>query len=186
MNKGPTLRAWLGRQPVPHAIQAEKEDGTEKTVQIGVARSKFRDAENCLKGCIRCVALDEKGNELRVWEADTYEELREERQAPEADPLSSSVERIAAIITEACDRAVQRHAEMVTQGFSHMSALVQVLSNRNAALEKAWQQMFFSQQQPNADGSPNDALMGTLMQLALGGGIAPPAPKPPNGAAPED
>jgi len=181
-----SLRAWLRRFPKPTTVKVELPDDEEKIVSIGMAKSWARDAELTIGPALKCEALDDEGRSLRVWECDSYETIIEDQKKPSHDPLSTSVERIAEIITTACDRAVQRHGEMVAKGFEHMAALVQVLGNRNAALEKAWQQLLFSQQQQQVEpDDPNNALMGTLVQLAMGAGVAPPKPPPVNGAAKE-
>lgn len=180
----PVLRTWLARQPHPATVRGEKPDGEEKTVTLGVARSKFRDAAECLKECIRCVALDEKGNELRVWEVENAEELRGAKAEEKGDPLSNSVERIAAIIADSCDRAVQRHAEMVRTGFEQMAEFVRAATTRNSALEKAYLQMVFNAQQTQPETDPNAAMVNTLLPLLLGGGLmqSPQQPQPPNGS----
>jgi hypothetical protein len=176
------MRAWLRRQPKPVLIKAELLNGDEKVYAVAQHRSWAGDAERALKDAVRAEALNEKDQTIRIWEADNIEELTAAKTPAEADPLSTSVERIASILSEACDRAVSRHSEIVRTGFEQMGQLVQVLSARNAALEKAWHQLFFSQTQAEQnDADPNNALVGTLMQLAIGGGMAPPKPPPVNG-----
>lgn len=177
------FRAWLRRQPKPALLKAELADGSEKEVAIGLAKSWARDCELQCKNAIRVSALNEKNQELRIWECPNIEEFEEAQEKASEDPLANSVERIAKIMSDACDRAVERHATIVRTGFEQMGQLVQVLSARNAALEKAWQQLFFSQQQPAEEGDPNHAMVQTLMTLALGGGIGGvPKPAASNGA----
>lgn len=179
MHASPNLRAWLARQPHPTTIRAEKLDGDEKTVRIGVARSKFRDAEAALKDCVRCEALDESGATLRVWEAENAEELSRKvlSGAPDPDGPRAMLIEFARLLATGADQAAARHEALVKVAFEQHAALVAVLSNRLAALEKAWHQLLMSQQ---PEQNPGDALMGALAPLIMGGMQAP--PPQPNGA----
>lgn len=144
------LRAWLRQHPQPARVRAIV-DGDERIVRIGSSRSKWRDAEDALRSAESAEALDADGAILRVWTA--------EDQDPAAPPTAAAPGRerelamMARIIADASDRAALRHAEAYRLAYEQQCLLVQLLAERLAALERAWQRILMErgEEPPNLD-----------------------------------
>ena len=179
-----SIRGWLSRVPYPHTVRVERDDGEEKTVRIGVSRSKWRDAEAAIGAdAVRLEALDDAGAVIRVWEADGYEQ-KEKPEKPAKSKEEQMLETFARLMVDACDRATQRQSEMIASAFGMMTSLLNSIYARNAALEKAHQQWIMSAQVNNdgADADPNQGLVAAVIAQALtGGGMHMQPPQPPNG-----
>lgn len=163
----PELRTWMHRNPQPASLRVERADGDDRIVKIGVARSKWRDAESACGGdAIRIEALDRDGNVLRVWEPEVEEESAPlAKQAKVASEHAMLVE-FARLLADSCDRATQRQSEMVQAAFGMMTSLLNTMGARNQALEKAWHHLVMSQQPEGAD-DPSTPIMQTMLALAM-------------------
>lgn len=169
------LRRWLQKHPHPHAVRGETSDGDERTVKLGVARSKWSDAEKALADCWKLEALDAEGNVLRVCDVEGVAGPKEEPNGK-----GPSLVELGRLLNESADRSAERHAEAYRLAYEQQRLLVEVLSARLQALEKAWHQLIMSQTPENAD--PNAPLVQTLLGLAIGGPMqAPGGGAPPNG-----
>lgn len=166
------IRSWLARSPHPSTVRIERADGEEKTVRIGVTRSKWRDAESAIgSDVVRAEALDEQGAVLRVWESDTADEQRKKGQASPEQAQAVQLTRFAELLTDACDKAVQRHTEFVNVAFNQLGELVKLYATRNAMLEKAWHKLLVDSAEAQAEAAqandPSDAIIGGIVQAAL-------------------
>jgi hypothetical protein len=175
-----TLRAWLCRQPHPSSLLCALSDGGERKVRIGVSRSRWRDAEEACAGAVRVEALDEHGEVLRVIDLG-----EPESSSTSSSPSSSEgamLERFATLLAEASDKAAARHEAAYRLGFEHLSALVQVLSQRLTALEAAWQKALMA-----APASEESAADGQFLSQVMGllGSSSPSSPSNANGAKKE-
>jgi len=174
------LRAWLHRNPQPITVRFERADGEERTLRIGVARSKWRDAESALAHAVKCEAFAEDGALLRVWEAENVEETQAGASGKKGVAAEPSFVEYARIYNAGCDAAVQRYEAIVGRAFDQQGVLVATLSGRLAALEKAWHELLMSQQPPETDADPNQNMVTALLGAALSAG-PPAAPPPANG-----
>lgn len=166
------LTRWLARQPHPASVRVERADGEERTVRVGVARSKWRDAESAIgNDAVRAEALDENGAVLRVWEAANAEEIRGKKEVTAEQAQQQALVRFAELLSESCDRAVQRHTEFVNVAFTQLGALVQLYAQRNAMLEKAWHKLLIESAEAQAAAAgqpdPSDAIIGGIVQMGM-------------------
>lgn len=108
---------------------------------------------------VRAEALDEDGSTLRVWETDELLAVTPSRvRAHEQQP---SLLEFARILAESCDRAALRQAEVFRTAFEQQAVLVNALSGRLAAVEKAWHTLLMSQRAEEQD--PNGSLVSALL-----------------------
>lgn len=179
------LRRWLSKHPHPDRVKAELPDGDEKTVRIGVNRSKFRDAEEALRGAVWLQALDPDGNILREWSDESFEEKRATTLARSDDASAAALSNFATLLASAYENGAKAHAEAYKMAFELMALLCNTIIGRNAALEKVLLESIQNQPE-NAEGDPNMAMVSAILpaiaaSLAGGGNVRPPAS--PNGAA---
>lgn len=173
------LRGWLSRHPHPSSLRVERVDGDERTVRVGVTRSKWRDAESAIGDAVRVEALDSDGATLRVWESDAASDERAKRSPTPATREEVMLARFAELLNDACDKAVMRHTEFVNVAFTQLGSLVQLYAQRNAMLEKAWHKLLVDSAEAQAEAAPDasDAIIGGVMQMALqGASTSTPAP----------
>lgn len=166
------LRTWLSRTPQPSSLLVERLNGQPKPVRIGTSRSRWRDAESAVgDDYVRVEALDEKGALLRVLTSELAEEEAEKAAAkPAANENVEMLREFARLMTEACDRAVERQASMMTTAFEQLGGLVQLYAARNAMLEKAWHKLLVDSANAQAEAASDpaaDAIMGGIVQMAL-------------------
>lgn len=181
-----TMRAWLQRDPQPTRIRCALPGGDEKTVRIGDSRSRWRDAAASCAGAVRLEAFNDAGESLRVWEeeggGDDAGAAARGKKGPE-----SSLAELGRIIAEAADASAQRHADAYRLAYEQQALLVNVLSQRLQALERAWHRLLMSETgrtetgeaDPNAD--PSNLLNAQNVQMVatlLAGALAPPLPPP--------
>lgn len=188
-----SLRSWLKSEPVPHTLKCELEDGEEKTVRMGTARSRLRDAESACKGAVRVEALDADGATLRVWESPEAEDSHTAQVIATpiahgaADQNLVMLTTMARLLQEAGDAGAARHAEAYQQVFAQYATLMQTVSDRLQQFEGLWQQMLLQRQEEveeaaeqvnaqaaevaataaNPTTSPNEQMVNTLLQGAL-------------------
>jgi len=177
------LRRRLSKHPHPDKVKAEFIEGDEKTVRIGVTRSKFRDAEEALRGAVWLQALDPDGVILREWSDETFEEKRT-TLARSDDPSSATLSNFATLLAGAYENGAKAHAEAYKMAFELMALLCNTIIGRNAALEKVLLESIQNQPE-NADADPNMAMVSAILPAiaaSLAGGQVRP-PTPPNGAA---
>jgi hypothetical protein len=163
------LTKWLARTPRPAAVRVEKSDGETKTVTIGMSRSKWRDAESAIgDDAVRCEAVDEKGNVLRAWTAEALADHPPEKKKQVEGPEAMLV-RFAELLTDACDKAVSRHAESINTAFVQLGELVKLYASRNAMLEKAWHKLLIDSAEAQAEAQPDtsDAVIGGIVQMGM-------------------
>lgn len=173
------LRRWLQKHPHPATVRGWTADDDTKSVKLGVERSKWRDAEAALADCWKLEALDGEGNVLRVCELDGASERAKRTDDKSADRDIA----IARLISSAHNEGAERHADAYRLAYEQQRLLVEVMSARLHALEKAWHQLLMAQQ---SDADPNQGMVAALLAGAFGG-ATPPAPAPeapkPNGKA---
>lgn len=189
------LRPWLKQAPQPYKLIADFEDGTTKTIKVGEARSKYRDAELSLKGAIRIEAMDREGDVLRVWEAHDAVEREAAATARRGDDSMAMVTRVAQLLVEAGDHAAERHAQAYQLAYQQQMLLVSTVTERLASLERVWHEQLMNRaddiaEQENelaeaidaaaATGNgkaddPNTGLVMGLLQGVLMNGGAPPS-----------
>lgn len=175
------LRRWLQKHPHPVTIRGLDADGEERTVKLGVARSKWADAEAALSDCFRLEALDAEGNVLRVCDVDGAAPPATERAPVPGGP---SLVELGRLLEHAADRSAERHGEAYRLAYEQQRLLVEVLSSRLQALEKAWHGLLMAQAQAaNGEADPNAGLVAALLAAVGGGlpGVTPPGPS--NGKA---
>jgi hypothetical protein len=172
-----TLRRWLQKAPRPDIIVGLDPDGEERKVKIGVLRSKWSDAENALAGCSHADALDHLGNVLRSCELDGAP------PASEAAPGAARGElvELARLLNEAHDAGATRHGDAYRLAYEQQCKLVEILTTRNQALEKAWHQLMMAQERPD-EVDPNAGMVQALLGGAFSMGAAPPAQAAPPAA----
>lgn len=181
------LRRWLAKQPHPDKVKAEFEGGEDKVVRIGVGRSKFRDAEEALRGAVFLQALDPDGVILREWTDEAFAEAVEKKDEAEAtgDGSNALLGNFAGLLAGAYENGAKAHAEAYKMAFELMAVLTNAVIGRNAALEKVL--LDSMQQAPeNVDSDPNQALVASLLPAlaaSLAGGNQRPPTPPSNGAA---
>lgn len=180
------LRAWLTRTPQPAYVVIERADGETRRVRIGVARSKWRDAENACASAIRAEAFNAADELLRDWEPEGTETAPSSVAKRDAGGMRQSeqlvfLREVAGFIAEASDRGAQRHAEAYAHAFEHQATLVTVISTRLQQLEAAWHKLLMSQTPPESGDDQNAPLVNLLLAAAAQGmgGNAAPAPEPP-------
>lgn len=127
------LRRWLMKQPYPELVHGELADGTVRPVRIGLSRSKWRDAEEALKGAVRAEALDKDGNVLRTWESDEQPAAR-----PAKDLQILRDIELAKIIADVSDKAVARYEGIMEKAFAQNNRVLELVSDRLVAIESAW------------------------------------------------
>jgi hypothetical protein len=148
-------------------------DEGEKVVPLGVAKSKWRDAEESIgsfSNATRAEAVNEKGEVLRVlaFEADAPDGSKKVNHTSGKCPTcGASLSDFAKLLTESNDAAVSRNSEAYTAGFQFLTALLQGLFARNAALEKAWSQAMAQHVSGGAEGDPNQGLVAQILGAAL-------------------
>lgn len=176
------LRRWLTKHPHPHTIRGWTTDDDTKQVKLGVARSRWLDAEAALADCYKLEALDADGNTLRVCELDGAEE----RAAQKGKSGSVELVELAKLLNDSADKSAERHEGAYRLAYEQQRLLVEVMSSRLAALEKAWHQLLMAQQ---TDSDPNQGMVAALLAGAFGGAAPPtttvdaPAAKPNGGKA---
>ena len=172
------LRRWLQKHPHPVTVRAFDAEGEERTVKLGVARSKWKDAEAALVDCYRLEALDAEGNVLRVCDIEGAP-----APAPAATQQGASLVELGRLLEHAADRSAERHSDAYRLAYEQQRLLVEVLSSRLQALEKAWHGLLMAQAQAaNGEADPNSGLVAALL-AAVGGGMPAPSPSPSNGKA---
>lgn len=173
------LRRWLQKHPHPATVRGWTNDDDTKSVKLGVERSKWRDAEAALADCWKLEALDGDGNVLRVCELDGASERAKRDNGKERAELVE----LAKLISAAHNEGAERHSDAYRLAYEQQRLLVEVMSARLHALEKAWHGLLMAQQ---GDTDPNQGLVTALLSGAFGG-AAPPAPPveppKPNGKA---
>lgn len=173
------LRRWLQKHPHPATVRGLDGDGEERTVKLGVARSKWADAEAALADCYRLEALDESGNVLRVCDVEGAE-------PPKPAPTAGGAQlvELGRLLSEAADSSAARHSDAYRLAYEQQRLLVEVLSSRLQALEKAWHGLLMAQaQSAQGEADPNSGLVAALL-AAVGGGMPAPSPtSPSNGKA---
>lgn len=198
-----SIRTFLKAQPQPFLLRAETVDGEERRVRINDSKSKWRDAENCVKGCVRVEAFDRDDNLLRTWEDESLLEQSQVSEtveqvtaapAPAADDKMAWLTGIAKLLVESADRSAERHAEAYRLAYEQQALLVQTVVQRNQALETAWHRLLMQQQEvlnaaaeADENGNPTTPDPTTLMVMQLLGGMiqqppqmsAPPSPPSP-------
>ena len=163
------LRRWIARHPHPSSLRCD--DG-EKTVRVGVTRSKFRDAENALAGVSgRIEALDESGAILRAIDVEVPEgsEAAKKKAAVGQDSNQAMLTRFAELLTDGMDKAAARHEAAYRMGFDHQATLINLLSTRLSQLEKAWHGMIMAQPEGSAQPDSNLSAVMTLLGAAAPG-----------------
>jgi hypothetical protein len=180
------LRRWLSKHPHPDRVKAEFEDGQEKVVRIGVNRSKFRDAEEALRGAVWLQAVDPDGVVLREWSDVAFEQAATEKKDVLATTGDNSamLSNFAALLASAYENGAKAHAEAYKMAFELMALLCNTIIGRNAALEKV---LLESIQNPpeQAEGDPNAGLVAAILP-ALAASLTNTGARPPpsaNGAA---
>lgn len=169
------LRRWLQKHPHPVTIRGFDAEGDERTVKLGVARSKWKDAEGALADCYRLEALDEAGNVLRVCDLEGAPP-----PAPAQGPQGPSLVELGRLLEHASDRSAERHADAYRLAYEQQRLLVEVLSSRLQALEKAWHGLLMAQANAVQGESDPNAPLVTALLAAVGGGFpSPPSPTPP-------
>lgn len=175
------LRRWLQKQPQPSFVLADMADGTEKKVRIGVARSRFRDAEEALEGAVACEALDDDGAVLRTWDSG---KKKDATLAPVATqpPENLLLVALANVLASVADRSVERYQGIVKMSFDQNEKLLKLISDRLTAIEKLYQQSLIAQAEALAAeqdaaaeaaeqaNDPNLPLVAQVLTQALGGG----------------
>jgi hypothetical protein len=178
------LRRWLSKTPHPDKVNAEFEDGEKKCTRIGVSRSKFRDAEEVLRGAIWLQAVDPDGNVLREWSDEAFAEASEKKDELEkSGDNGAMLSNFATLLAGAYENGAKAHAEAYKMAFELMALLCNTIIGRNAALEKVLLESIQNQPE-NGDADPNQALVSALLPAiaaSLAGGNARPPPAP-NGA----
>lgn len=170
------LRRWLSKQPHPALVVAEFSDGSEKRVRIGVSRSKFRDAEEALAGCVSAEALDAEGSVLRAWHASDDAVATEKKQgAPEVHMMVA----LANVLAQVSDQAVARYASIVSLSFEQNAKLLGLISSRLSAIEKMYHASLIAQAEAlaaeedaraeQAEKDENLPLVAQVLTQALGG-----------------
>jgi hypothetical protein len=149
-------------------------DGEEKTVRIGVSRSKWRDAEEALAGAVHLEALDNDDNVLRACDLEGGE--TSEAKAAKKDSKAAELAELARIITASNDAAVARYEGIVKLAFEQHGALISVMSDRLQGLEKSWGKLV--QSMPEADQDEmSDMLAKVVMEKMMAGGLRKAKPK---------
>jgi hypothetical protein len=174
------LRRWLQKQPHPSFVNADMSDGTEKRIRISASRSRFRDAEEALKGAVACEAVDEDGvTVLRSWESG--EKPATDGKAAKQGP--SELVALANVLAQVADQAVQRYSQIMQQSFEQNAKLLGLLSGRLSAIEKLYHSSLIAQaealaaeqeavqQQAEEQNDPNLPLVAQVLTQALGGGM---------------
>lgn len=174
------LRRWLQKQPQPSLVIADMADGTEKKVRIGVARSRYRDAEEALKGAVSCEALNEDGESLRTWESGAAK--------PVVAPVDGKVAegqllvQLANVLAQVQRDAVQQYAAVMQQSHDQNAKLLGLVSGRLAAIEKLYHSSLIAQAEALAEeqaaaqeaaeqaNDPNMPLVAQVLQQALSAG----------------
>jgi hypothetical protein len=171
------LRRWLQKHPHPATVRGWTADDDTKNVKLGVERSKWRDAEAALADCWKLEALDAEGNVLRVCELDG---ATERKRGDESKTIERDI-AIAKLISAAHNEGAERHSDAYRLAYEQQRLLVEVMSARLHALERAWHQLLMAQQ---TDADPNQGMVAALLAGAFGGAQAP-APEAPkaNGKA---
>lgn len=168
------LRRWLQKQPHPHTVRGWDSADEERSVKLGVHRSKWKDAEAALAGCAHLEALDADGNVLRVCDVEGV------APAPEkAKPSNTELVEMSKLLCAAYKDGANAHKEAYQTGFEALAKLVQTMSDRLAGLEKAWHRLIMSLPASGADPDDvNEGLIGKIVQLELartmGGAGTPP------------
>jgi hypothetical protein len=176
------LRRWLRKHPHPAIIRVWDSDDEEKTIKVGVSRSKWRDAEAACEAYPKLEALDAEGNILRTleFEHDGGAQSVATKNGSSTDPETVRLLKVAELLADAADKAAARHEAAYRLGFDHQATLINVLSNRLASLEKAWHNMIMNQA-PVAEGDPNEAMLKSLIPFLpalMGAGMKTPPPEP--------
>ncbi len=175
------LRKWLQKIPHPQMVRAWDADGDEKTVRVGVSRSRWRDAEEALANAVRLEALDNDGNVLRACELDNgHVGPAESKQGKSA---GAELAELARIITTSNDAAVLRYVEIVRLAFEQHGQLIGVMSERLQGLERAWGKLVASMPEGENGDDMGDMLAKFVMTQALNGKREKKPPPKPNGAS---
>lgn len=184
-----SLRRWLSKQPHPESLAVTYADGSEKSVRIGVARSKFVDAEAACANAVHIEALDGKGAVLRVTDLEAPADgAQSTKGKPPATTQEAMLVRFAELLKDATDAAAARHEAAYRLGFDHLSNLVSAQASRLNALELLYQKMVLAAQPAESESTADllakailPGLAPDLAKLVLGSGA--PAPASDNGKA---
>jgi hypothetical protein len=184
------LRNFLKQEPHPVRFKGY-EPGSEdaRTVRVNDAKSRWRDAELSLKGCVRVEAIDPDGAILRTWEDPEYsapEAAAGRALATATDDWRGNMAEMARIITESNREAVAMHFESSRMGWEALITIVRFQGERMQALERAWFKQVMSAEPP-AEGEAMSPQMQALLALAgpalaaltSGGAQQTPPQKPP-------
>lgn len=185
------IRDWLKIAPPPVRVVAQYGNGDERTVKIGSARSRWRDAESALDGAVRCEAIDRDDQVLRVWQAEPAARVEPTVHASAGNPMAMIAE-IARLLVDAADRSAERHAEAYRLAYEQQGQVVSLVLSRLQSLETAWHEVVLSQRDDGADepiGSTSDELVRTVLSMAptvvggmFGAGSSSSSSAPPNHA----
>lgn len=174
---GNPLHTWLRRNPQPAKLRL---DGRLIIAVSPDGKSRWADCIESIgaAGATKVEALNEAGETLRTTRVDVDESLDLEEAAAkrardaEQDKQGQFVQ-IARLIQEANDAGAARHADAYSLAFDKMVGMVQILSDRMAGLESAWQGTLESRAvelqnaTPEAEEvDPAGAAIGTLIQMA--------------------
>lgn len=191
------LRNWLKQMPGLHKVRGIEADGeTFRTVRINDSKSRWRDAERSLEGCIQCDGLNADGEILGTWkdEEATPETRATRTLAGNRSDHNLTIVELARVITESNRDAVNLHADAYRMGWETLLQIVKFQGDRLQALERAWHRVVMGTQKEGEDAPTLDnntqmilALLGPALAGMLGGNGGtppqqPPPKKTPNGA----
>lgn len=195
-----SLKSFLKAEPVPAVLKVETEEGDERRVKMGTSRSRIRDAELACKGAVRVEALDAEGDTLRVWESEEHATHEAGQAVKAAAPPAAGMTgqeammtTIARLLVEAGDSAASRQVDVMQLAFSQQAALMGMMSERLAQLERVWQETLMHRAEeldeeaealantpPPAGEAPSQSeqlvttlLQGAVMSHLAGGNAAP-------------
>lgn len=160
-----SLRAWLQKDPLRQPTHLVF-DQTE-LYELGIGRDKWRNAENAVsdKGVrlVEAVRLDRATGErvsLRTFRVEVPEDEEEQAAPPKSvalSPSQSDLQVVAALIANAHSQGAKDHAAAYSgleaaykTGFTELTKLVHIVSDRMQALEAAWMAQLNAQAQEAA------------------------------------
>lgn len=164
------LKSWLRRQPMPTKLRL---DG-KRLLVIGNGKTKWVE---CLRSIdqLQPTTLEALNEEEHVLRVTTLKGAPEDDQDEDEKPSSKMTElaTLARIITESNDRAAERHERAYALAFEKNYDLVQVLSDRMAGLETAWQTALAqrakdleTRESETEEEDPGAAAIGRLFRIA--------------------
>lgn len=161
------LRHWLSKIPHPDTVRGETPAGEERSVKIGVQRSKWKDAEESLADCAKLEALDKDGNVLRVF-------VVEGLVLPTKAANSELVE-----MSKLLKDAFREGAQTSREAYGELVLLVKLMSERLAGLERAWHRLIMSlgknaaapSDEQSADDMIKQIVVASMVQKMNGGAV---------------